>query len=85
MEIIFLPKADADLSYWIRTGNKLILKRIAQLTKSILKTPFQGIGRPEALKHQLSGKWSRRITDEHRYIYAIKEDDLLVFSLKGHY
>lgn len=85
MEIIFLPKAEEDLAYWIKINNKIVLKKIAQLTQSILDTPFKGLGKPEALKHELSGKWSRRITSEHRYIYQLENMTLNVYSLKGHY
>ncbi len=85
MEIRYLEQADEDLAYWIKTGNKAILKKIAQLTRAILQDPYQGIGKPEALKHELSGKWSRRITQEHRYVYEIADDTLFVISLKGHY
>lgn len=85
MEIIYLPQADEDLDFWIKTGNKVILKKIAQLTEAILKNPTKGIGKPEALKYNLAGKWSRRITDEHRFIYQIEEDLVKVYSLKGNY
>lgn len=85
MEIVYLPKADEDLDYWISTGNKPILKKIAQLTEAIINNPYVGIGKPEALKHQLTGKWSRRLTVEHRYIYQIEGDTLKVYSLRGHY
>ena len=85
MEIRYLEQADEDLAYWIKTGNKAILKKIAQLTRAVLEDVYQGIGKPEALKHELSGKWSRRITQEHRYIYEIADDTLFVISLKGHY
>ena len=84
MEIKYSTKADEDLEFWIKSGNKKILKRIAQLTKAILENPSQGIGKLEALKFGLSGKWSRRIT-EHRFIYQIEIDTLKVYSLKGHY
>jgi toxin YoeB len=63
MEIVYLPKADDDLAFWIRTGNKIVLKKIAQLTESILSDPYSGLGKPEALKYQLAGKWSRQISD----------------------
>lgn len=85
MEIIQLPKAEEDLSFWIKTGNKPILKKIANLTEAILLNNFSGIGKPEPLKYHLSGKWSRRISDEHRYIYEIDGNNLIIFSLKGHY
>lgn len=85
MEIIYLPQADADLDFWIKTGNKHILKKIAQLTRAIIENPFNGIGKPEPLKYQLAGKWSRRIDRENRLIYAIKDQNLYIYSAKGHY
>ena len=85
MEIIYLPKAEEDLIFWINSGNKAILKRVAQLTEAILQDPYRGIGKPEALKYALSGKWSRRITDVHRYVYQIESNTLKVYSLRGHY
>ena len=85
MEIIYLPKAGEDLTFWINSGNKAILKKIAQLTEAIIQNPYRGIGKPEPLKYALTGKWSRRITDEHRYIYQIENNILKVYPLKGHY
>lgn len=85
MEIVYLPQADEDLAYWVKAGNKAILKKIAELTRAILENPYKGIGKPEALKYDLALKWSRRITKEHRYVYLIKEETLIVYSLKGHY
>lgn len=85
MEIIYLPQADEDLSYWIKMGDKAILKKIAQLTRAILENPYTRIGKPEPLKYDLAPKWSRRITKEHRYIYLVKDGKLYVYSLKGHY
>lgn len=85
MEIIYLSQAEEDLDYWIKTGNKAILKKIAQLTRAIIEHPYKGIGKPEALKYNLAPKWSRRITKEHRYIYLIEDRKLYVYSLKGHY
>lgn len=85
MEVVFLPKADDDLAFWVKSGNKAILKKIAQLTEAILENPTEGIGKPEGLKHNLSGKWSRRINREHRYVYKIEGDVINVYSLRGHY
>ncbi len=85
MEVIFLPKAQEDLSFWIKSKNAKVLKKISQLTASIIENPTQGIGKPEGLKHQLSGKWSRRISLEHRYIYQIEANKINVFSLRGRY
>ncbi len=85
MEIVYLPQAGKDLTFWINSGNKSILKKIAKLTEAIIEQPYHGIGKPEALKYSLTGKWSRRITDEHRYIYQLEEDVLKIYSLRGHY
>ncbi|MDO5665530.1 MAG: Txe/YoeB family addiction module toxin [Bacteroidia bacterium] len=85
MEIIYLPQADKDLNYWVKTGNKAILKKISELTRAIIENPYKGIGKPEALKYDLAPKWSRRITKEHRYVYLIQDEKLYVYSLKGHY
>jgi toxin YoeB len=85
MEIKYLPQADVDLAYWVKVGNKAVIKKIAQLTRAILENPYTGIGKPEALKYDLAPKWSRRITLEHRYVYLVSDDTLFVYSLKGHY
>lgn len=85
MEVIFLPDAENDLNYWISTGNKPILKKISQLIDDIKLHPFSGIGKPEPLKHNLFGAWSRRINREHRLIYEITEEIVLVLSARGHY
>lgn len=85
MEIILLPEAEKHLKYWKKTGNKKILRRISILIKAILQTPFEGIGKPEALKYQLTGKWSRRIDKENRFVYTITNDTLYIYSLKDHY
>jgi toxin YoeB len=86
MEIIFLPQADADFEYWKSTGNERILKRIRDLLEDIQLHPFSGIGKPEALKGT-NGKWSRRITDEHRLVYSISSGKIYVYviSLRYHY
>ncbi len=85
MEIIYLSKAQEDLEFWIKSGNKTILKKIAQLTEAIIEKPHEGIGKPEPLMYNLSGKWSRRISREHRYVYSVMDDVLFVYSLKDHY
>ncbi|MCH6234359.1 Txe/YoeB family addiction module toxin [Cognataquiflexum rubidum] len=65
MEIIFSPKAIKDLTFWKKSGDKSAMKKIQELLKSIAVSPFSGLGKPEPLKHQLSGMWSRRINREH--------------------
>ena len=85
MEIVFLPEAEEDLDFWVKSGNKAILKKISQLIESILKSPLEGLGKPEPLKYNLTGCWSRRINKEHRLVYEILDDKLLIHSAKGHY
>lgn len=89
MQIDFSDKAKLDLDFWIKSGNKGILKKIYSLIEDIQLHPYEGIGKPEPLKHQLSGKWSRRINQEHRIIYKVTEDNTIeildILSLKGHY
>ncbi len=85
MEIILLPKAHEHLVYWQKNNNKIILKRIAAIIQAIVNEPFNGIGKPEPLKFELSGKWSRRLDKENRIVYAIIDGNLYVYALKGHY
>jgi toxin YoeB len=86
MEIKYTPDAVEDLKYWKKSGNIQVQKKIKLLIEDILKTPFEGIGKPHALKHNLLSYWSRRITDEHRIVYKIIDDAILeISSLKGHY
>jgi len=85
MEIIFTPDALDDREYWKRSGDKAIMKKISNLLTSIQETPESGIGKPEKLKHGLSGYWSRRINQEHRIVYRVFEDHIDVLSLRGHY
>jgi toxin YoeB len=85
MEIEFSLKALADLLEWKKSGNKRVQQKITELTNSILQTPFEGIGKPEPLKYNMSGLWSRRITQEDRYVYEISDELVIVHSLKGHY
>ncbi len=84
MKLIFSEHAWEDYLYWQRTDRK-ILQRINTLIKDTQRTPFEGIGKPEALKHGLSGYWSRRITDEHRFVYKIEADSLFLAQLRYHY
>mgnify|MGYP001772661569 CR=1 FL=1 len=87
MEIILLKAALQDRDYWKKTNNQLIMNRISVLLEDILLHPFSGIGKPEPLKGNLKGKWSRRITDEHRLVYKVSGDKLYVyvFSMRFHY
>ena len=85
MEIVLLPKAQEHMRYWQKINTKTILKRIATLIKAIANDPHHGIGKPEPLKYELAGMWSRRIDKENRIVYAIIDDTLYIYALKGHY
>lgn len=85
MEIEFSDKALEDKDYWKKSGNVAVQKKIKELLSTILKTPYEGIGKPELLKYDLSGKWSRRITQKDRLVYEVFENTIRVYSLKGHY
>ncbi|AWN17811.1 Txe/YoeB family addiction module toxin [Salinisphaera sp. LB1] len=84
MKLTFSEHAWEDYLYWQKTEKKT-LRRINQLIKEIQRTPFEGIGKPEPLKHGLSGYGSRRINDEHRLVYKVTEDALLIAQLRYHY
>lgn len=84
MKLTFSSKAWDDYLYWQKT-DKTKLKRINTLIKEIQRNPFEGIGKPEPLKHSLSGYWSRRINDEQRIVYKITGDSLLIAQLRYHY
>jgi toxin YoeB len=73
-----------DYIYW-QGNDKQMLKRINALIKDILRNPFSGIGKPELLKHEWSGFWSRRINDEHRLVYTIKDGNLIIAQCRYHY
>nr|WP_315420653.1 Txe/YoeB family addiction module toxin [uncultured Pedobacter sp.] len=85
MEIQYVDDSLLDIKFWKKSGNKAIKKKIEQLILAIIEEPYSGIGKPEPLKYEFSGKWSRRINDEHRIIYEVIEDVLYIYSLKGHY
>lgn len=85
MEIAFVDAAISDLKFWKESNDKKNLNRITQLINSIQKTPYQGIGKPEPLKYSLSGYWSRRINKEHRLVYRIENNRIIIISLRFHY
>ena len=84
MKLIFSEKAWEDYLYWQKTDRR-ILVRINNLIREIQREPFSGIGKPEPLRHALAGYWSRRINDEHRIVYKIQDDSLLLAQLRFHY
>lgn len=80
----FSKEAYEQFVNWAKEDKKVFF-RIADLIEEARRTPFTGKGKPEPLKHQYKGAWSRRITDEHRFIYEVTEDEIRVLSLKDHY
>ena len=84
MRLIFAEKAWEDYLHWQKTDKK-ILQRINTLIKEVKRDPFEGVGKPEPLKHALSGYWSRRINDEHRIVYKVHGNSLLIAQLRYHY
>ncbi len=84
MVITFSENAWEDYLYW-QAVDKKIVKKINSLLKDIQRCPFDGIGRPESLKYDLSGYWSRRIDHEHRLVYKVVNSEILVYSCRFHY
>ena len=84
MNLVFSEHAWDDYLFW-QSSDKKVLKRIHLLIKEIKRDPFEGIGKPESLKHALSGFWSRRITDAHRIVYRVDHENLLIAQLRHHY
>ncbi|PVZ82138.1 Txe/YoeB family addiction module toxin [Serratia sp. S1B] len=84
MKLIWSEEAWEDYLYW-QDRDKKTLKKINELIKESCRTPFAGKGKPEPLKHNLAGFWSRRITSEHRFVYAVSDDSLLIASCRYHY
>ncbi|HXV21382.1 MAG TPA: Txe/YoeB family addiction module toxin [Desulfuromonadales bacterium] len=84
MTLIFADEAWEDYLYWQQT-DKMILRRINELIREIQRTPYAGIGKPEPLKHALQGYWSRRITSEHRIVYKVTVEGVLIAQLRYHY
>lgn len=84
MKFIFAEVAWEDYLYWQKQDRKMV-ERINKLIREIQREPFEGIGKPEPLKHALAGFWSRRITDEHRVVYKVESDVLLIAQLRYHY
>lgn len=84
MRYIFVDESLEDYLYWQKTDKKILL-RINDLLKDISRTPLPGIGKPEPLKHKYKGFWSRRIDGEHRLIYKVKDDEILIAKCRFHY
>jgi len=84
MKIIFSKNAWEDYTSWL-SEDKTILKKINELIKDIQRTPFEGKGKPEPLKYDLAGFWSRRIDREHRLVYQVSGNEILIYSCRYHY
>jgi len=84
MIISFHPTAWDDYLFW-QQNDKAMLRRVNALTRDIQRYPFAGIGKPEALKFNFSGYWSRRIDEEHRIVYTVIDEDLVIAQLRGRY
>lgn len=84
MKLIFLDKAWEDYLFW-QKEDKNILRKINDLIKDIKRHPFDGIGKPELLRHDLSGLWSRRINQAHRLVYKVEREELIIIACRHHY
>ena len=84
MRFVFTPHGWEDYIFWQRT-NRATLKRINRLLDEVARDPFAGIGKPEQLRHALAGVWSRRIDDEHRLVYLVEGEDIVIVQARYHY
>ena len=84
MRIVFSKNAWEDYTSWV-VENRKMLRKINELIKDIQRTPYEGKGKPEPLKYNLTGLWSRRIDLEHRLVYSVKDKEILIYSCKYHY
>ena len=84
MRLVFTPHGWQDYQHWVQT-DRATLKRLNRLIEDALRDPYAGIGKPEQLRHALAGSWSRRITEEHRLVYLVDGDDLVVLQGRYHY
>jgi toxin YoeB len=84
MKIVFADRGWEDFTYWVENDRKMAA-RIVRLIKDIEREPFGGLGKPEPLRHDLTGFWSRRITDEHRLVYAVDKERVLIAQARYHY
>jgi toxin YoeB len=84
VRLVFTPHGWEDYQHWVQTDGAT-LKRINRLIDDVLRDPFTGIGKPEQLRHVLAGAWSRRITEEHRLVYLVDGDDVVILQARYHY
>lgn len=85
MEVVFKDKALEDILFWKTSGQKILQNKISRLIEDILQHPYAGLGKPEALKYELSGLWSREIDKGNRLIYEVVGQQLHIISMRGHY
>ncbi len=83
-KVAFIPAAFEDFTQWSSSDKKIYI-RIVELIKDIQRDPFLGIGKPEPLKHELKGFWSRRINEKHRLVYRVTNEEVVIVSCKFHY
>ncbi len=84
MNLVFALQAWEDYLYWQTTDKKMV-RRIHELLKDTIRSPFEGIGKPEPLNHAYAGYWSRRIDSEHRFVYRVTDQGLMIAQLRLHY
>jgi toxin YoeB len=84
VNLVFSPHAWEDYLYW-QSADRAVVKRINRLITEVCRSPYDGIGKPEPLKYGLAGAWSRRITDEHRLVYRVVDQDLQILQARYHY
>jgi toxin YoeB len=84
MRLVFTPQGWDDYVYW-QTRDRAVLKRINRLVEDTVRHPTEGIGKPEQLKYGVSGAWSRRITEEHRLVYLVRSDDVVILQARYRY
>ncbi len=84
MKVVFADQGWEDFTYWVEHDRK-IAARIVRLIKEIEREPFEGVGKPEPLRYDLAGFWSRRITDEHRLVYTVDNEHILIAQARYHY
>ena len=84
MRLVFTPHGWEDYQHWVQT-DRSTLKRVNRLIEDVLRDPFSGLGKPEQLRHALAGAWSRRITEEHRLVYLVDSDNVVILQARYHY
>ena len=85
MEVVYKDKAIEDIKSWKKSGQKTTRDKISKLIEDMLQHPFTGLGKPEALKYELNGLWSREIDKGNRLIYEVIDQQIHVISMRGHY